>query len=198
MIQISKKSKLILLLLIIICIPTIYIFAFPKKTPEEQLFSAIDRLCALNCTLHLHDVTSFEWDKAYFFPYKTLSKTIETITNTNYNFDTDTNTEQKVVFIKNNQVIFYESLFEYIDLMVPWQIPSTAIQIDFNLSKEELSELNYTGHLDQTKNFININYYEIKPQNDTLNFHFYQNKRIHQKSYLISPTNLQQISLQQP
>lgn len=65
---------------------------YPRLFPslEYQLFSAVEKSCKNQryCKVHLHEITPFRWDKAYFFSLSSdyTRRDIQRITGVNFIF----------------------------------------------------------------------------------------------------------------
>lgn len=153
-------------------------------TLENELFNSLQSSCNIQneCIINLHKITSFEWDRVYFFQNRDKNY-IREVTKTSYDFQTDIGTQ--VVFIKNDKVVAYQEFFTVNDLNPAWNIKRKYIDIKFTLNKS------------YSNNDIYINYYYITPNNDKLKIKFNKShpKGVTQESYSIYPTNFQQVAL---
>lgn len=66
-IRISAFTSIILVILLLFKLPSLYTTIFPSL--DEQLSKALKEKCAWQetCKVHLHEITPFRWDKAFFF-----------------------------------------------------------------------------------------------------------------------------------
>ncbi|EHD14709.1 hypothetical protein CIN_06410 [Commensalibacter intestini A911] len=186
---------------------------FSPVSLQDQLYSSIKAKCKNQekCIVRLHEITSFKWDKAYFFPY-----TMKDSLKVNEIVKGQTKLEQDVlttrgVFTKNGKIV-REGIFEvvysdYYDLrFVPlFQIfPHESLDINFYLDKMQLKGMNYTGDINDFGDSMGIEYYEITPQNDQLHAGcttFYlraAGSKVLENQCALSLTNLNQVVLFNP
>lgn len=64
-----KKVLFLFLGIVGIAVAIFYLYVWLFPSLDDQLFKATKEKCALQsfCKVHLHEITNFKWDKAYFF-----------------------------------------------------------------------------------------------------------------------------------
>lgn len=159
----------------------LYIRLFPPSL-HLQLYFAVEKECKYksNCMVHLHKLTPFQWDKAYFFSFDSgyNNQQIQKITGITGDFKNTGNKENLALFTFKGKVVKYSS-FETIDYYsfskgnfsdsVFFSFPS--FNINFGTNKDELRKLHYSGNIDDFDNpygYVGIKYYELTPHNDWL------------------------------
>lgn len=176
-----------------------------------QLFSGVEKRCddQEKCIIRLHEITSFQWDKAYFFPLKHwygYQANIRKITGVSD--DLKYNTYQSapnilVIFTYKNNLVNYTTF----SAIYGGSEDKHAVgeQSDFfiklNTNKEELRKFHYSGNLNNfLKNNIKIYYYEVTPQNDAFDAGCFIEKyaQLSVKQCGFNFTSLDQIHLYNP
>ncbi|CAI3932659.1 unnamed protein product [Commensalibacter communis] len=200
-----------IMFILVSCIALWWLFG--PTTLQDQLYASIQENCKnkKKCVVRLHELTSFKWDKAYFFSHESafdvdISKIIKEPLNIQWGVDT------LVIFTLKGKVIEKE-LFpviddSYYDIRFPplFQIfPSKSVDINFLLNKSDLIMLNYSGNIDDFVDLIGIEYYEMTPQNDqlyagcaTLDLPAAAGSKVEEKQCGFSFTNLNQVVLFNP
>lgn len=186
---------------------------FAPVSLQDQLYASIKEKCKNQekCIVRLHEITSFKWDKAYFFSHESafdidISKIIKEPLNIQWGVDT------LLVFTYKGKIIKKE-LFpviddSYYDIRFPplFQIfSSKSVDVNFLLNKSDLKEMNYSGNIDDFVDLIGIEYYEMTPQNDqlyagctTLDLRAAAGSTVQEKQCGFSFTNLNQVVLFNP
>ncbi|OUI78999.1 hypothetical protein HK18_06355 [Commensalibacter intestini] len=186
---------------------------FSPVSLQDQLYSSIKAKCKNQekCIVHLHEITSFKWDKAYFFsPQSRFSINIDQVIGGATKEEQKGKRETLVVFTLNGKVV-QEEIFDVIvddDLRLPPLIqfsPHKSVDINFFLGKNELKNMNYSGDISDFYDLIYIEYYKMTPQNDQLNarcatirFTLAAGSNIKEKQCWLSFANLSQIMFLNP
>lgn len=174
-----KLFKIIFLLLCFVFSYFLYVWLVPSLF--TQLYSGVEKRCDTQekCIIRLHEITSFKWDKAYFFPLKHwygYQANIRKITGVSD--DLKYNTYQSapnilVIFTYKNNLVNYTTFSAIYGGSEDKHKHKHAVgeQSDFfiklNTNKEELRNFHYSGNLNIfLKNNIKIYFYEVTPQND--------------------------------
>lgn len=159
-------KKLVVCFLILVSLFFVYRWLFPSL--EDQFFTAVKEKCSReeNCMIHLHEITSFKWDKAYFFPSGNSysNQDIKNITGVTGNFQRN---NTLVIFTYNNRLVKYDFLsMPESDDVNELPTKSTNFSIGFNMEKKILQHEKYSGNLDSFEEYIRVRYYKITPDND--------------------------------
>lgn len=156
----------------------LYIRLFPPSL-HLQLYFAVEKECKYksNCMVHLHKLTPFQWDKAYFFAYNS-GYGYQKMQNITDDLKATRKRENLVLFTLKGKIVKY-SFFETIDFhfflehsffsSVFFSFPS--FNINFGTNKDELRKLHYLGNIDDFDNpydYVGIKYYELTSNNDWL------------------------------
>jgi len=118
-----KRDFLLQIITFVFCL---FLNSCSSLTLENELFNSLQEKCNFQkeCNISLHKITSFEWDRAYFFE-KNNKNYIQKVTKTSYDFQTDVGIQ--VVFIKNNKVVAYQEFFTINDLNPSWNIKKNIL-----------------------------------------------------------------------
>lgn len=187
---------------------------FSPVSLQDQLYSSIKAKCKNQekCIVRLHEITSFKWDKAYFFsPESPYSFNIDKVVGTLIKLKQQGKEDALVVFIRNGKIV-QEEIFEiinsdYYELRLPPLLQfftRESVGINFVFRKSRLKELNYSGNIDDFVDLVGVEYYEITPQNDLLRAGcetFYLRataSKIEEKQCGLGFTNLNQVVLFNP
>lgn len=168
---------------IAIAIFYLYVWLFPSL--DDQLFKATKEKCALQsfCKVHLHEITNFKWDKAYFFSSDNYysNQDIKKITGVSFDlqkYKTVKNQEHKTlaIFIYHGKLVkysFFEPYLEpdYLDSPSKSQYFDMLFFID--LSSSIFQDKGHFGTVIKFKKNFQIAYYEITPINDLLYISFF-------------------------
>lgn len=180
---------------LIICITVVvfifFIFFSMKKDFEQQFFLYLDNNCKgqKECVVDLNQVLPFEWDKAYFF-YRASQDSIQKRTGLSNSFETDIG--EQIVFVKNNKLVLYGQ-FIYNDFLHELDIlPSFNDLKNFFFTKKRV---NIAFNMDKKEKNSQILYYFLTPNNAKLKVYNYLSKNKSKQTYMIYPTNLQQVDL---
>lgn len=162
----------------------LYIRLFPPSL-DLQLYFAVEKECKnqSNCMVHLHKLTPFQWDKAYFFAYnsdygyqKILN--INNITGITDDLKATGKRENLVLFTLEGKMVKY-SFFETMDVenfnrrnfFFSMFFSEPSFHINFETNIDKLRQLHYSGNIDDFDNpydYVGIKYYELTPENDLL------------------------------
>ncbi|EUK19451.1 hypothetical protein [Commensalibacter papalotli (ex Servin-Garciduenas et al. 2014)] len=149
-IRISVFTSIILVIFLLFKLPSLYTTIFPSL--DEQLSKELKEKCAWQetCKVHLHEITPFRWDKAYFFSLSSeyTRQDIKRITGINF------------IFHRNKNL----SLFLY---------QGKVVKYGFS----DLPDDDFVGRFSQSYYFnmlfdTAVDYYKITPQNDLLSVSF--------------------------
>lgn len=206
-------SLLIKIMFAIILIGAFYLYFWLFPSLFTQLFSGVEKRCDTQekCIIRLHEITSFKWDKAYFFPLEHgygYQASIQMITGVFDDLDYDTYQSAPntlVIFTYKNHLVRYTTFnslygdsYEYFPMVSG---KKSDFFVKLNTNKEELRNLHYSGNLNNfLKSDIEIYYYELTPQNDALDAGCFVEKytQLSVKQCGFSFTNVGQIHLYNP
>lgn len=146
------------------------LYATFSPSLEEQLYSAVRDKCSQqsSCQVHLHELTSFKWDKAYFFSGFShyTNQDIKKITGIEGDFQRN---ENLTIFL------YHGKLVEYGFSDLPEEVGAVGrpskdhyFNMFFSVDQLILREMKYVGPFKDFKGHTQADYYEITPQNDLL------------------------------
>lgn len=168
-----------------ISVGAFYLYVWLFTPLDDQLFKAVNKKCGphYSCKVHLHEITSFKWDKAYFFPYNYYysNQDIQKITGISFGLQkhkTVNGQEYKTLamFIDHGKLVKYSFFDPYYEPDYP-DSPSKSQYFDMlfsvNLHSDLFQSEYYFRNLIKFKKSFEIDYYEITPTNDLLYISFF-------------------------
>ncbi|CAI3934711.1 hypothetical protein [Commensalibacter communis] len=208
-----KKVVLFSLYMTGISIGAFYLYMCLFPSLDDQLFKAVGKKCEYySCKVHLHEITPFKWDKAYFFPATRSysNQDIKKITGISFDlqkYKTVDDQEYKTLamFIYHGKLVKY-NFFEAPFFTENDHLEDTKSQyftILFSIDTSVYPFRNGDGfeELIEFKKNFEIAYYEITPINDLLYITFLNRKKYSNdtiREVLVIYSNLNQVHLHNP
>lgn len=188
-----------------------YLYAWLFTPLDDRLFAAVNKKCAteMSCGIHLHEITSFKWDKAYFFSttHRYSNQDIKKITGISFDLQkhktvNDQEYKTLAMFIDHGKLVKY-SFFSAPFVTDDDHLEDTKSQYFTILFSVDTSlypfrnEDGFEKFIKFKKNF-QIAYYEVTPTNDLLYVTFFNRRDYYNssiRSALLIYSNLNQVHL---
>ncbi|CAI3926353.1 unnamed protein product [Commensalibacter communis] len=182
----------------IICIGvvvfTLFIYFSVKKDFEQTLFLYLKNNCKeqKECVVDLNQILPFKWDKTYFFD-RASQDSIQNKTGLRNSFETDIG--EQIIFIEKNKLVLYGQIIHNDFLHDLDMLPSFNDLKYFFFTKKRVI---IAFSLDKKEQNDNVSYYLLTPNNAKLKVYNYLSKDKSKQTYVIHPTNLNQVHLFNP
>lgn len=157
-----------------------YLYAWLFPPLDDRLFAAVNKKCATErpCAIHLHEITSFKWDRAYFFPsdHYYSNQDIKKITGISFDLQkhktvNDQEYKTLAMFINHGKLVkysFFDPYYEPDYLDSPSKSQYFDMLFSVNLHSDLFQSEYYFRNSIKFKKSFEIDYYEITPTNDLL------------------------------
>lgn len=197
--------------IIVISVYLFYLYAWLFPSLDDQLLKAVHKKCDKHyfCKVHLHEITSFKWDKVYFFPdtHSYSNQDIKKITGISFDlqkYKTVDDQEYKTLamFIDHGKLVKY-NFFAAPFLDDNYHLKDTKSQYFIMLFYVDINSYPFRDgdafeKLIKIKEKFKIAYYEITPINDLLYITFLNRKKYYNdsiKETWVIYSNLNQVYL---
>jgi len=179
---------------IVIVISVCFIFFPAKKDFVQNLSLYLDKNCKgqKECVVDLYQILPFKWDRAYFFDRESQDS-IQKKTGLNNSFEIDIG--QQIVLIKNNKLVLYDQIV-YNNFLHDLDMMPSFNDLKYLFSTKKM--VNIAFNIDNKDKDNQVSYYELIPNNAKLKVYNFLSKDHSKQTYVIYPTNLNQVHLFNP